>query len=79
MNPSVMTTPGLTEFTRILRGPNSFARDFVIASTAALLAAETEEPAGATVLTREPIFTTLPPFQERAAVQPVLLAADQER
>ncbi len=61
MKPSVITTPGFTEFTRILRGPSSFARDFVIASTAALLAAETEEPAGATVLTRDPMFTTLPP------------------
>jgi hypothetical protein len=43
-----------------LRGPSSFDRDFVMASTAALLAAETGEPAGATVLTREPMFMTLP-------------------
>src|SRR5215831_182278 len=34
--PSVSIMPGLIEFTRIFFGPNSFASDFVTASTAAL-------------------------------------------
>jgi hypothetical protein len=38
VEPSVTTTPGLIELTRILRGPSSFANVRVIASTAALLA-----------------------------------------
>src|SRR6266852_2016823 len=36
--PSVSTTPGLSEFTRIFRGPSSCDRETVIAFTAALLA-----------------------------------------
>ncbi len=36
--PSVSTIPGLTEFTRILRGPGSLASDLATASTAALVA-----------------------------------------
>ena len=59
MNPSVVMTPGLRELTRILRGPNSLQRTFVIASTAALLAEEIMDFAGATELTREPMLMML--------------------
>ena len=61
MNPSVVMTPGLRELTRILRGPNSLQRTFVIASTAALLAEEMIDFAGAIELTREPMLMILPP------------------
>ena len=43
---SLNVAPGLTEFTRIFRGANSFASTPVTASRPALLAAYTEKPGG---------------------------------
>ena len=61
MNPSVVITPGLRELTRIFRGPSSLDSTLVIASTAALLAEEITDLAGATVFTLDPILMMLPP------------------
>src|SRR5258708_18794960 len=51
--PSVSTMPGLMEFTRMLRGPNSLARVLVIASTAPLVVVYTGVLGGVKVLTAE--------------------------
>src|SRR5260370_15728403 len=59
--PSVITSPGLTAFTRILRAASSFARDFVIVSTAPFVEAYTDAAGGAKELTTELTLTTLPP------------------
>ena len=54
-------TPGLTALTRILRGASSWARDSVIALTAALVALYTDVFGGADVAANELILTMLPP------------------
>src|SRR5262245_28897771 len=59
--PSVSINPELIELTRILRGPNSFAKTPVIESTAALVAVYTEEFGGFRVLTPELTLMMLPP------------------
>jgi hypothetical protein len=61
INPSVVITPGLRELTRIFRGPSSLDSTLVIASTAALLAEEIADLAGATVFTIGPILMMLLP------------------
>src|SRR5262249_27086180 len=59
--PSVSITPGQTALTRILRGPNSWARERVIAFTAALVALYTDVFGSADVAANELMLTMLPP------------------
>src|SRR5262249_37968663 len=59
--PSVSTAPGLTPFTRMLRGPSSWARERVIAFTAALVPLYTDVFGGADVAANELMLTMLPP------------------
>src|SRR5947199_1487282 len=59
--PSVSIIPGLIEFTRIPRGPSSFASTPVMASTAAFVAVYTVELGGRIELAPEPMLMMLPP------------------
>ena len=59
--PSVMVNPGESEFTRILRAPNSCARTREITSTAPLVALYTALPGGGVFATTELMLITEPP------------------
>src|ERR1700740_3187281 len=58
-SPSVSIIPGLMEFTRILREPNSLANTAVIASTDAFAAEYVAAFGGSRVLATEPMLMTL--------------------
>src|SRR5262249_58976301 len=59
--PSVSVTPGLMALTRILRGPSSWAKDLVMAFTAALVPLYTDMFVGADVAAPELMLMMLPP------------------
>lgn len=60
--PSVSVGPGATVFTRMFLGPSAFARDFVSASSAALVAAYNLPFGDGLMLAPELILTMLPPL-----------------
>src|ERR1700730_15179642 len=59
--PSVSTKPGLIELTRICFEPSSFAKTPVTASTAPLVADNTQVDGGVCREATDPILITLPP------------------